>query len=69
MLNRITEKKKEHVVDAKTDDLISLKRPFRKSIFETSQIGELICIFCKISDDPQNLCAAGTLHATSQRVS
>ena len=68
MLNRITEKRKGNVVNAKTDDLISPKRPFKGSILETSQIVELICIFYKISDNPQNVCAPGTLHATSKRV-
>ena len=29
---------------------------------------ELIYIFYKISDNPQNVCAPGTLHATSKRV-
>ena len=50
------------------DDLISPKRPCRKYILEMSQIGELTCILCKISDDPQNLCAAGNLHATSKKI-
>ena len=68
MLNRITGNKKKHVVDAKTDELISLKTPCRKSILETSQIGELICIFCEISNDSQNLWAAGTLHTTSKNI-
>lgn len=68
MLNRITGNKKKHVVDAKTDELISLKRPYRKSILETSQMGELICIFCEISNDSQNLRVAGTLHSTSKNI-
>ena len=50
------------------DNLISPKRPCRKYILETSQIGELICIFCKISDDPQNLCASGNIHANSKKI-
>ena len=47
---------------------MSPKRPCRKSILETTQIREVICIFCKINDVSQNLCAAGTLHATSKKV-
>ena len=47
-------------------DIISPKRPRCSNGDETYDIGTLICIFCKHSDNEENLCAAGALHATTK---
>ena len=68
MLNRLIEKKDDVNISISDSDKISPKRPRRSNGDETYDIGTLICIFCKYSDNAENLCAAGTLHATAKDV-
>ena len=68
MLNRLIEKKDDVNIIISDSDIISPKRPRRSNGDETYDIGTLICIFCKDSDNAENLCAAGTLHATTKKV-
>ena len=64
MLNRLIEKMDDVNISISDSDIISPKRPRRSN----GDIGTLICIFCKHSDNAENLCAAGTLHATTKKV-
>ena len=68
MLNRLIEKKDDVNISISDSDIISPKRPRRSNGDETYDIGTLICMFCKDSDNAENLCAAGTLHATTIKV-
>ena len=68
MLNRLIEKKNDVNISIRDSDIISPKRPRRSNGDETYDIGTLKCIFCKHSDNAENLCAAGALHATAKKV-
>ena len=68
MLNGLIEKKDDVNKSISDSGIISSKRPRRSNGDETYDIGTLICIFCKHSDNAENLCAAGTLHATTKKV-
>ena len=66
---KLTYWKKDDVnISISDSDIISPKRPRRSNGDETYDIGTLICIFCKHSYNAENLCAAGTLHATTKKV-
>ena len=68
MLNRLTEKKDDVNMSISDSDIIYPKRPRRSNGDETYDIETLICIFCNHFDNAENLCAAGTLHATTKKV-
>ena len=65
MLNRLIEKKDDVNMSISDRDIIS---PKRSNGNETYDIMTLVCIFCKHSDNAENLCAAGTSHATTKKV-
>ena len=68
MLNRVIEKKNDVNVSISGSDIISPKRPRRSNGDETYDMGTLKCIFCKHSDNAENLCAAGALHASVKKI-
>ena len=68
MLNRLIEKKDDINASISVSDIISPEHPRYSNGDETYDIRTFICIFCKQSDNAENLCAAGTLHATTKKV-
>ena len=66
MLDRLIEKKKSKKDEGA--DFVSPKRPRRSEVATTSDFGERFCLFCSTNDDAANLCAAGALHATKEKV-
>ena len=49
-------------------ETVAKKRVRRSDSIEKLSLGESKCLFCRILDKPSNLCAAGTLHAQSDKV-
>ena len=62
------EKAKKKATDAACAEAVENKRARRSDSDSGFQLGELNCLFCKQIENSENLCAAGTIHAKSDKV-